>query len=196
MVGIYSSKTGMSEDDVISMMDAETWLTANEALEVGLITNVGEAIKVAAVNKTVFSNAPGWVMDFTKKQNPNVMDDILSMLTNLKNKITGVEDNTPKGVRILDDKHIKNTIVNLSEKIGETVAINDELIDTLSLVATHEATIDMLEKQVSKKEAELNKLNATPSSDKVVADKDPSLNLRGNKNQTDGWNLASEMFKS
>lgn len=194
MVGIYTSKTGMKEDDVIRMMDSETWLTANEALEIGLVTSVGEAIKVSAVNDTVFSNAPSWVKDFSKKQNPNMMNDILDMLTSLKNKITGFKKELPKGVNILDEKSIKNTIVGLSEKIGETVAINDELIETLSVVATHEATIDMLEKTINEKQVQINKLNATPTSDKVENDTDPNLDLRGKNKQNNGWDELSGMF--
>jgi ATP-dependent Clp endopeptidase proteolytic subunit ClpP len=196
MVGIYSSRTGMDSEQVVQMMDSETWLTANEALEVGLVTNVGESIKVSAVNETIFSNAPSWVKDFTKKQNPNIMNDIVDMLTNLKNKITGfTEEKQKEGVNILDEVHIKNEIVSLSEKLHETVAINDELVDTLQVVATHEATIEMLEKSIEEKQLEINKLNATPTSDKVVADKDPSLDLRGAKKETNGWDAVSEMMK-
>ncbi len=188
MVGIYVNRTGLSEKDVIKMMDTETWLTANEALEIGLVTSVGEPIKVAAVNGTVFNNAPSWVAEFKKTQNPSVMDDILSMLTNLKNKITGIKEDTPAGVRILDDLAVKNEIVNLAEKVHETSAINDELVDTLSLVATHEAHITELEK-------ELNKLKATPTSDKVIADKDPKLNLRSKDTETSGWEEAIKSFQ-
>ena len=197
MVGIYTSKTGMSDNDVISMMDSETWLTASEALEVGLVTNVGEAIKVTATNTTIFNNAPSWVADFKKKQNPNMMDDILGMLTVLKNKITGfTEEKVKEGVNILDEKAIKNQIVTISEKLHETIAINDELVDTLSVVATHEATITMLEKDIKDKQLEINRLNATPTSDKVVSDTDPSLNIRGNKKETNGWDAVSDMFKN
>jgi len=195
MVNIYSSKTGMDEKSVIDMMDSETWLTASEALEVGLITSVGEAIKVAAVNETVFSNAPKWVVDFTKKQNPNVMDDILSMLTNLKNKISGIKEETPKGVRILDDVAVKNEIVNLAEKIGETSAVNDELLETLSIVATHEATIESMQKELDEKVLEINKNNATPTSDKVIADKDPSFNLKNVDSTTNGWDEAANILQ-
>ena len=196
MVGIYSTRTGMDSETVVQMMDKETWLTAQEALEVGLVTNVGDAIKVSATNDTVFNNAPDWVVDFKNKQNPNIMNDIVEMLTNLKNKITGFKEEKQKeGVNILDEVHIKNEIVSISEKLHETVAINDELIDTLQVVATHEATIEMLEKDISEKQAEINKLNATPTSDKVIADKDPSIDLRGTKKETNGWDTVSDMFK-
>jgi ATP-dependent protease ClpP protease subunit len=36
----YMLKTGMSEEDAYKLMDAETWLTADEALELGLIDEI------------------------------------------------------------------------------------------------------------------------------------------------------------
>lgn len=38
----YVEKTGMSEAEALSLMDSETWLTANEAVEKGLIDKVSE----------------------------------------------------------------------------------------------------------------------------------------------------------
>ena len=194
MVGIYTGKTGMDEKSIVEMMNNETWLTASEAMEKGFITNVGDAIKVEATNETIFTNAPSWVVEFKNKQNPNIMDEIVNMLTNLKNRITGFKEELPKGVNILDEKQIKNEIVNLTQLIGETSSINDELIDTLSIVATHEATIENLEKDLKAKQEEINKLNATPTSDKVMADKDPVIDLRSKKKETSGWDVVSEMF--
>ena len=36
----YVAKTGMSMDDALSLMDAETWLPASEAVEKGLIDEI------------------------------------------------------------------------------------------------------------------------------------------------------------
>ena len=56
----YSQKTGISIDDIGAMMDAETWLNADEALEKGFINEVREPLKVAAYcDPTQFKNAPG-----------------------------------------------------------------------------------------------------------------------------------------
>lgn len=38
----YRLKTGMSEDELIGLMDKETWLTADEAVEKGFIDKVAE----------------------------------------------------------------------------------------------------------------------------------------------------------
>jgi ATP-dependent Clp protease protease subunit len=58
----YSAKTGMPDEEVVALMDAETWMTADEALANGFIDNVVEA-KVKpkmqnAWNLAAYKNAP------------------------------------------------------------------------------------------------------------------------------------------
>ena len=45
---IYIKKTNLPYDEVKEMMDEETWLNADEALELGFIDSISDAIKVAA----------------------------------------------------------------------------------------------------------------------------------------------------
>ena len=48
LVNAYVSKTGLSEDEISAMMDAETWMTAEEALEKGFIDEIAEDLAIAA----------------------------------------------------------------------------------------------------------------------------------------------------
>ena len=48
LVDIYVAKTGKSEEVIRAMMDAETWFNSEEALDVGLVDEVEEAMAVAA----------------------------------------------------------------------------------------------------------------------------------------------------
>lgn len=48
MAGIYSSRTGQEFDVVKAMMDEETWLSADKALELGFATSVIEDVPIAA----------------------------------------------------------------------------------------------------------------------------------------------------
>lgn len=48
MVRIYSEKTGLSEDDVTSLMNDETWYTAEEAKESGFADEIEEGLQAAA----------------------------------------------------------------------------------------------------------------------------------------------------
>ncbi len=48
LVGIYSGQTGLTAEDLIPMLDAETWMTATEALAQNFITSISSAITAAA----------------------------------------------------------------------------------------------------------------------------------------------------
>jgi ATP-dependent Clp endopeptidase proteolytic subunit ClpP len=48
MVGTYVSKTGMADADIRAMLDAETWMTADEALEHGFVDEIGDEMDMAA----------------------------------------------------------------------------------------------------------------------------------------------------
>ena len=47
---VYAAKTGLSKDDVMDMVNAETWMTADEAVAKGFATNVSK--EKAAVKNT------------------------------------------------------------------------------------------------------------------------------------------------
>ena len=61
----YVEKTGMSEEEALALMDAETWLPATEAVERGLIDKVAEPQNVRLVASTV-KLIPQSVMDKLK----------------------------------------------------------------------------------------------------------------------------------
>jgi ATP-dependent Clp endopeptidase proteolytic subunit ClpP len=54
MVGIYAAQTAISAEDLIVMLNAETWFTAAEALEQGFITSIVEATSAAACDVSAF----------------------------------------------------------------------------------------------------------------------------------------------
>lgn len=54
IVAVYISKTGLSEADITTMMDAETYLDASEALAAGFVTAIAPAMKMAACDVSAF----------------------------------------------------------------------------------------------------------------------------------------------
>jgi ATP-dependent Clp endopeptidase proteolytic subunit ClpP len=48
LLATYAARTGMAEDELKSMLDAETWLSADEALELGFATEVIDAVEAKA----------------------------------------------------------------------------------------------------------------------------------------------------
>lgn len=59
ILSAYTSKTGLSEDELSAMMDAETWLTGAEAKKLGFADDLTPAVDVAAAfDLSKFKNAP------------------------------------------------------------------------------------------------------------------------------------------
>lgn len=48
IVAAYQGKTGMEHDELVALLDAETWMTAEEAVEQGFADEIEEAKQVAA----------------------------------------------------------------------------------------------------------------------------------------------------
>lgn len=48
MIAAYIGKTGMDRDELLELLDAETWMTAEEAVEMGFADKVEEAKQIAA----------------------------------------------------------------------------------------------------------------------------------------------------
>jgi ATP-dependent Clp endopeptidase proteolytic subunit ClpP len=60
----YASKSGKAEEEIATLMAAETWLDANEALALGFIDRIAEPVKLAAsFDMARFRNAPPEVVE-------------------------------------------------------------------------------------------------------------------------------------
>ncbi|NRF91539.1 Clp protease ClpP [Paenibacillus frigoriresistens] len=73
MLEIYTEKTGMSSDEIIPLLDAETWLTASSAVEKGFATQVEEsfvAISASVRGNKAFIN--GVEMDLSRFKAPPI----------------------------------------------------------------------------------------------------------------------------
>jgi hypothetical protein len=59
LIGVYQRKTNRDAAEISRLMDAETWMTASEALELGFVDRVTESQTVAAsAHLARFKNAP------------------------------------------------------------------------------------------------------------------------------------------
>ena len=59
IVNDYTSRTGKPEQEIRDLMDAETWFTANEALEFGFVDRIVEKSTAKNTwNLAAFKNAP------------------------------------------------------------------------------------------------------------------------------------------
>jgi ATP-dependent Clp endopeptidase proteolytic subunit ClpP len=79
MISPYASKSGKTEDEISTMLDAETWMNADEAMEAGFIDEITGKMDLAACAKFVpvmakagFKNVPDSIQE--NKKDPNERD--------------------------------------------------------------------------------------------------------------------------
>ena len=179
LINIYANKTQLSEETISSMMDEETWLTSQEAKEMGFIDTITEPIKVAAS------------FDFSKFANVDSkeVNNRLQLITNIKKtKMTEELKSWFNGVKEEIVNAVKGEVVAeapAKEEVSVVLSDNEEIVNKLtdlsnekeeltSIISEKETCISELENKVSEMEAELAKLNATET--KVEADNDPAIN--------------------
>ncbi|WP_058953050.1 head maturation protease, ClpP-related [Clostridium tyrobutyricum] len=72
MISVYEDKTGMEKEKIVELLDAETWMTAEEAVEFGFADEIEEEKQVAAsLNNRIF-DINGLEVDITKYKNLQV----------------------------------------------------------------------------------------------------------------------------
>lgn len=69
LIAAYQTKTGMDRDELIALMDAETWLTADEAIQYGFADQMDSAKQVAASMKSGVLVMNGLQFDLSKFKN-------------------------------------------------------------------------------------------------------------------------------
>lgn len=74
LVEVYTDKTGMEKDEVITLLNAETWMTASEAVEKGFADEVEEKLSISAsIRKNGAALINGIELDWSKFTNaPNL----------------------------------------------------------------------------------------------------------------------------
>jgi ATP-dependent Clp endopeptidase proteolytic subunit ClpP len=53
MTGVYAAKSKRTDDEISSLLDAETWMTADEAMEFGFVDEIADEMDLAACAKFV-----------------------------------------------------------------------------------------------------------------------------------------------
>lgn len=70
IVAAYETKSGLNRDRIIELMDAETWLTAEEAVELGFADQLEESKQVAASLRNGLLVVQGQEFDLSRYRNP------------------------------------------------------------------------------------------------------------------------------
>jgi ATP-dependent protease ClpP protease subunit len=91
MSSLYARKTGLEESEILAMMDAETWFTAEEAVDKGFADRIdGSAEMVAFAGENPFSKAPERIAALFTGINPPSIQ-----AAGIPNKESGTMPDTP-----------------------------------------------------------------------------------------------------
>lgn len=112
----YSERTGLSSDELSLMLDAETWLTAQEALEQGFIDEITEEVLQKTIPTAKGKTPKAVYMSYKRKGNKTQTltallglsqnadnEAIVQSIKSLKSKISSLE---------VENKRIKSEIEN------------------------------------------------------------------------------------
>lgn len=122
----YARKTGRTVDEIEGLMDAETWFTAQEAVEFGLVDRMSDSEPIAACVKTEdmkrFRNAPeGLLASDEKAKNPSDEED-----EKTDEKPVGDEGATIDGAD--DGKAVTGSVEVAAGAAARTVCVNGQFL--------------------------------------------------------------------
>lgn len=126
MISVYEDKTGMEKESIVELLNAETWMTAEEALEFGFADEIEEEKQVAAsLNNRIFA-INGLKVDITKYKNLQINKIQFEEPIPSENKIKEQPaDMAEPKERIIDDNKItveeaeKQVPIDLYKKLNE-----------------------------------------------------------------------------
>jgi len=175
---IYVKKTNLSYDKVKEMMDEETWLNADEALELGFVDSISDAIKVAAKydvskfknitneeikNKLSINLKRKKMTDELKAWFNGKIEDIIARVKSENTEDETVETKSEVQVSIADEADILNKFVDFEAKVTE---LNGS-------IAELEGEKITLTEEVERLNALLSKANAKGT--EISTDGDPAV---------------------
>ena len=193
---IYVKKTKLPYDKVKEMMDEETWLNAEEALELGFIDSISDAIKVAAkYDVSKFKNITN--KEIKNKLSINIkskkMTDELKawfngkvedIIARVKSENVDSDSKSNVEVTVSDEAEILNKFSDFETKVAEVSGSVTEL----------EGEKETLTMEVERLNGLLSKSNAKGT--EISTDGDPTVVIENKVegNDTKFWNgIVSKM---
>lgn len=207
LTDIYRKKTGLSYDALAEMMDEETWLNANEALEMGFIDTISDSIKVAAkydvskfknITQEEIQNKLSININNKKMTNElkewfnNKVEEIVTAVKGDVKVSADVAEQTAITVNLGDNDEIKN-------KISEFESSNIELSNKISLLeeelVASKGTNETLTQEVEALNAKINKADAKGT--EIVTEADPVVVENKKEDANAGfYNAMAERIKN
>ena len=177
---IYVKKTGLAYNRVTEMMDEETWLSAEEAYDLGFVDTISDAIKIAAkYDVSKFKNITN--EEIKNKFNINIKNR--KMTNELKEWFNSKVDEIVAAVK--SDVKVSKDVVEQTE-IAVNLSDKEEIMNKISDFETK--NIELTEK-ITSLEEEL--VNAKGTNETLTGEVE-ALNIRLKKADATGTEIETD----
>ena len=177
---IYVKKTGLSYEAISEMMDNETWLSADEAYELGFVDSISDAMKIAAkYDVSKFKNITN--EEIQNKFNNNIKNK--KMTNELKEWFNSKVEEIVAAVK--SDVKVSEEVANDTE-ITVNLGDNDEIKNKIS---DFEAKNIELSEKITSLE---NELVSAKGSNETLTNEVEALNAKINKADAKGTEIETD----
>jgi ATP-dependent Clp protease, protease subunit len=118
---LYAEKSGMRKEEVTKLMNAETWLSANEAKDKGLIASVTGSVafqNLISKEQWDYSNTAVLNSYNSSVKQTSQLDDMKKLITDWGTNLM----NAIKGISVTDKTTQQELLNSISEQIGSSAA--------------------------------------------------------------------------
>lgn len=163
---VYVKKTKIPYDEVIEMMNEETWLTAKEAVALGFVNSISEPIKVAAKYdvsrfKNITNKKVDTILSLTEKKKIKMteelktwfnskVDEIIAKVKTDGNEARETAESVEVEVKLTDNEDVMNKFSDLE---GTILTLNNSIIELEGEKETLSVEINRVNALLSKSEA-------------------------------------------
>lgn len=185
IIDIYKARTNangknLKTSQIKSMLDAETWMTAQEALDNGFVDEIitsgakMQDAKLSAIYNMGYKHIPENIKDLFDNNNS---DNMKEEFENLKAFIAGLFQSKATSevteVKILDNEEVQAKLADMENKVN-AIAAKDATIADLT------ASIEAKDTEIATLTAEVARLSATGVSQTAKADTEPGKQKQPN----------------
>ena len=174
---VYVKKTKIPYNEIVEMMDEETWLTAEEAVALGFVDSISEPIKVAAKYdvskyKNITNKKVEQILSLTKKREIKMTEELKNWFNSKVEEIIA---------KVKDSKDVETVeSVNVEVKLADNEEIMNKFSDLDGTISKLNNSIGELEGEKETLIAEVERMNALLSKadakgTDVSTDGDPSV---------------------
>ena len=120
IVSVYAARTGKSKEEIKQLLADETWMTADEAVEMGFADE-------AMAGKTSLSNAVKNALGFSQEVQNAAMQPVMSLTKKLKNETEVAEaTENPTEDEVVEESEVEATAVDTETHEDETTNVETE----------------------------------------------------------------------